>query len=51
MGYLESDLTRLGVGDNIVSSMYLPFGYAVDMFDKNDFAGEKLSVRAPFYTD
>ena len=51
MGYDKFDLTRLGVGANKVSSMYLPFGYAVDLFDKNDFAGKKLTIRAPFYTD
>lgn len=48
---MENDLKRLGMQDNVVGSLMVPYGYTVEMFDQDSRSGKKQTVYAEMFRD
>ena len=47
--YTKDDVSRIGVRCDTVSSMKIPFGYAIDLYDYDSFGGDvRTHVGQPF---
>ena len=39
------------IGDNEASTMYVPFGYSIDLFRDDGFGGDMYTVHGPLFED
>ena len=49
--YTKDDLWHNGVDHDVVTSLMVPFGYAVDMWDSASFSGDSFTVEGPTWAD
>ena len=49
--YTLTNIEQLGFSNDKASSLAIPYGYAVDLYDDNGFSSDPLYVEGPFYED
>ena len=49
--YTTTNLEKLGFSNDSASSIAIPYGYAVDLFDHNGFSSDPFTIEGPFYDD
>lgn len=49
--YTGSDLEAAGFSSNSASSLMIPYGYSVDLYDHDGFWSEPYTVNGPFFVD
>jgi len=49
MAYSQSDMVSKGIGNDQTTSVMVPYGYAVDLYNEDGFRGDKKSITGTFY--
>ena len=49
--YNTDDLWRNGIDNDRASTLMVPYGYAVDMYDSASFSGDSKTVTGPMWLD
>ena len=51
VNYDKSDMDHQGIGNDEVTSLYVPFGYSVDLFKDSGFSGDMLTITGEMFED
>ena len=49
--YTADELGYRSIADNMATSLMVPFGYSVDMYDSASFSGDSFTVEGPLWLD